>query len=83
MKFNNKFMSTYNEKPNKVSILAYDALGLIYYCWVNNNFQFKKEHLFSKEGFKGQHGEFFIENNIAKQKLAIYKISNKKFVKVF
>ena len=48
-----------------------------------NNFQVKKEHLFSKEGFKGQHGEFFIENNIAKQKLAIYKISNKKFVKVF
>ena len=30
-KFNKKFLNTYNEKPNKVSILAYDALGLIYY----------------------------------------------------
>ena len=42
-KFNKKFLNTFNEKPNKVSILAYDALGLIYYCWFNNNFQFKIE----------------------------------------
>ena len=25
---------------NEVSILGYDALGLIYYCWANNNFKF-------------------------------------------
>ena len=34
-KFNKKFLNFYNEKPNEVSILAYDALGLIYYCWIN------------------------------------------------
>ena len=50
-----------DEQANEVSILAYDALGLIYYCWSSNNFQFKKEQLYAKEGFKGLHGEFFIE----------------------
>ena len=81
-KFNKKFSSTFDKKPNVVSILAYDALGLIYYCWVNNNYNFKKDQLYNKSGFKGLHGEFLIENNISKQKLKIYKVEEKKFVKV-
>ena len=82
-KFNRKFYDTFSLKPNEISILAYDALGLIYYCWSTNNFQFRKEMLFSKLGFKGLHGEFFIENNLTKQKLKIYKVSKKKFIKVY
>ena len=82
-KFNKKFLNTFNEKPNEVSILAYDALGLIYYCWSNNNFQFKKNQLYNKKGFKGLHGKFLIENNLSKQKLKIYKVSEKKFIKVY
>ena len=82
-KFNKKYFEIYKKKPNKVSILAYDALGLIYYCWVNNNFQFEVDHLYNKEGFKGMHGEFFIENNLSMQKLKIYKVSKKKFIKVY
>jgi len=82
-KFNKKFLKTYNEKPNEVSILGYDALGLIYYCWFNNNFQFKRDQLYNKEGFKGLHGEFIIENNLSKQKLKIYKVLGKKFIKVY
>ena len=81
-KFNKKYFNTYKQKPNKVSILAYDALGLIYYCWFNNNSQFKASQLYSKDGFKGLHGEFLIENNLSKQKLKIYKVSEKKFIKV-
>ena len=81
-KFNKKFLNTFNEKPNKVSILAYDALGLIYYCWANNNFQFKENQLYNKKGFKGLQGEFLIENNISLQKLKIYKINEKNFVRV-
>ena len=73
----------FNKEPDKVSILAYDALGLIYYCWFSNNFNFKKEHLFNKKGFKGLHGKFLIEENISKQKLKIYKVYKKKFVKVY
>ena len=82
-KFNKKFLNTFDEKPNKISILAYDALGLIYYCWSNNNFQFRQDQLYDKKGFKGLHGEFNIENNISNQKLKIYKVSEKKFVKVY
>ena len=82
-KFKKKFLNTFEEEPNEVSILAYDALGLIYYCWSNNNFQFKQDQLYTKEGFKGLHGEFFIENNLSKQKLKIYQISKNKFVKVY
>jgi ABC-type branched-subunit amino acid transport system substrate-binding protein len=82
-KFNKKFFNTFNEKSNKVSILAYDALGLIYYCWSNNNFQFKQDQLYNKKGFKGLHGEFLIENNLSKQKLKIYKVLEKKFIKVY
>jgi len=82
-KFNKKYLRTFNEKPSEVSILAYDALGLIYYCWSNNNFQFKKEQLYSKKGFKGLHGKFLIENNLSKQNLKIYKVAKKKFIKVY
>jgi len=82
-KFNKKYLRTFNEKPNEVSILAYDALGLVYYCWSNNNFQFKKEQLYNKKGFKGLHGKFLIENNLSKQNLKIYKVAEKKFIKVY
>ena len=82
-KFNKNYFDTYGEKTNKVSILAYDAVGLIYYCWFNNNFQFKVDQLYNKTGFVGLHGEFFIKNNQSKQKLKIYKVSDKKFLKVY
>ena len=57
-------------------------MGLIYYCWINNNFQFKKDQLYNKKGFKGLHAEFFIKDNLSHQKLKIYKVSKKKFIKV-
>ncbi|MBA1338665.1 MAG: Outer membrane lipoprotein LpoA, binds and activates PBP1a [Pelagibacterales bacterium] len=82
-KFNKKFTKKFKEKPNSVSILAYDALGLIYYCWINNNLQFNENQLYNKKGFKGLHAEFKIEDNISKQKLKIYKVKKNKFLKVF
>ena len=47
-KFNNKFLNKFDSQPSKVSILAYDALGLIYYCWSDYNFQFKAEQLYNR-----------------------------------
>ena len=82
-KFKNKYSKTFNEEANDVSILAYDALGLIYYCWSNNKYQFTANQLYNKNGFKGLHGEFMIKNNSSKQKLKIYKVDKKKFVKVY
>ena len=82
-KFSKKYFKVYNEEANKVSILAYDALGLIYYCWINNNSEFKASLLYNKDGFKGLHGEFIIIDNFSRQKLKIYKISKKTFKKVY
>ena len=82
-KFEKKYFKAYKSKPNEVSILAYDALGLIYYCWKSNNYEFKTNQLFSKDGFKGLHGEFTIINNLSNQKLKIYKVDKKKFVEVY
>ena len=81
--YNKNYFNIYNEKPNKVSILAYDAVGLIYYCWYSNNYNFKINQLYNKEGFKGLHGEFVIINNLSRQKLKVYKVSKKKFEKVY
>ena len=81
-KFNKKFVKKFKEKPNKVSILAYDAIGLIYYCWFNNDFEFKKEQLYNKNGFKGLQGKFSIQGNQTKQNLKIYKVAGQKFIKV-
>ena len=82
-KFEKKYLDAFEEKPNQVSILAYDALGLIYYCWLNNDTPFKINQLYNKNGFKGLHGEFFINGNSSKHKLKIYKIFEKKFLKVY
>ena len=67
----------------QVSILAYDALGLIYFCWIKNNSDFKTNQLYNKNGFKGLHGEFTIKGNVSLNKLKIYKVHKKKFLKVY
>jgi len=82
-KFKKKYIDTFEEEPSEISILAYDALGLIYYCWFNNNAQFKPDQLYNKNGFKGLHGEFIIKDNLSIHQLKIYKVSNKKFIKVY
>jgi len=82
-KFEKKYLDTFEEEPSQVSILAYDALGLIYYCWFNNDAQFKPDQLYNKNGFKGLHGEFIIEDNLSKHRLRIYKVFDKKFLKVY
>ena len=82
-KFKKKYLDSYEEKPNIVSILAYDALGLIYYCWLNNNARFETSQLYNKNGFKGLHGKFVIKNNLSKHQLGIYKVHKKKFLRVY
>ena len=82
-KYEKNYFKAYQKKPNTVSILAYDALGLIYYCWASNNNQFKADYLYNKEGFKGLLGEFVIKNNFTNHKLSIYKVAGSKFSKVY
>jgi len=82
-KFEKKYLDTFEEEPSQVSILAYDALGLIYYCWFNNNARFNIDQLYDKNGFKGLHGKFTIKDNLSEHHLKIYKVFKKKFLKVY
>ena len=36
-KYNEKYFKTFGIQPQEITILAYDALGLIYYVWKKNN----------------------------------------------
>ena len=82
-KYKKKYYERFKENPSEVSILAYDALGLIYYCWAKNDSHFKVEQLYKKKGFKGLQGKFVIKDNLSNQQLKIYKVLKKEFVKVY
>ena len=80
-KFNKKFFDKFSTFPNEISILAYDALGLIYYAWKKNknissinNFNFKNK-------IKGKIGTFSFKDKKVLQDLYIYKTEKNKFIR--
>ena len=80
-KYNNKYFKKFKTYPNEITILAYDALGLIYYAWKKNgeinsinNFSFKNK-------IKGKIGTFSFKNGKVTQELNIYKTDNNRFIK--
>ena len=80
-KYNNKYFKKFKIFPNEITILAYDALGLIYYAWKKNG-EIKSINDFAfKNKIKGKIGTFSFKNGKVIQELDIYKTENKKFVK--
>ena len=80
-KYNNKYYEKFKIYPNEITILAYDALGLIYYaCKQNGEINSINDFLF-KNKIKGKIGTFSFKNGKVIQDLDIYKTANKKFVK--
>ena len=80
-KYNNKYFEKFKIYPNEITILAYDALGLIYYAWKKNgNISSVNDFLF-KNKIKGKIGTFSFKNREVTQELNIYKTDKKKFVK--
>ncbi len=80
-KYNDKYYKEFKKYPSEIAILAYDALGLIYYAWKNagninsvNNFLFKNK-------IEGKIGTFSLKNGKVTQDLNIYKTENNKFIK--
>ena len=80
-KYNKKYLKKFESYPNEITILTYDALGLIYYAWkkggkINsiNDFSFKSK-------IKGKIGTFSTKERKVIQDLDIYKTENKSFVK--
>ncbi len=81
-KYKNKYTKVYNVQPSEITILTYDALGLIYYVWNKKEFKVNSiKDFIVKEKIKGKIGTFnFVDGKLI-QELNIYKASNKKFVK--
>ena len=78
-KHNNKYYKTFQLYPNEITILAYDALGLIYYVWNKNKGINSINDFFLKEKIKGKIGSFNFNEKKVTQELKIYKAENKKF----
>ena len=80
-KYNNKYFKKFKIYPNEITILAYDALGLIYYAWKKNGKINSINDFAFKNKIKGKIGTFSFKNGKVIQDLDIYKTENKKFVK--
>ena len=79
-KYNNNYFKNFSLKPDEITILAYDALGLIYYIWNKNNKSINQiNDFFIKEKIKGKIGTFEFKDNKVSQQLKIYKTENNKF----
>ena len=79
-KYNENYFETFGIKPNEVTILAYDALGLIYYVWNKNNGINSINDFFIKKKFRGKIGTFEFKERKVFQQLKIYKTENNKFI---
>ena len=80
-KYNKKYFNKFRLNPNEITILGYDALGLIYYAWKNNN-NIKSINDFSfKSKIKGKIGTFSFKERKVTQELKIYRATNNKFTK--
>ena len=80
-KYKDKYFKTFNNFPSEITILAYDALGLIYYVWKKNG-KINSVNDFSFKGkIKGKIGTFSFNNKKIIQDLNIYKTENKQFKK--
>ncbi len=81
--FERKFYDEFDEKPNYLSLLSYDLIGLIYYLSLNNEFK-DINKLFKKEtSFKGKIGIFDIKDNKINHRLNFYEINNGKLKEIF
>jgi len=80
-KYNNKYFDRFKIYPNEITILAYDALGLVYYFWKKNGKISSINDFSLKSKIKGKIGTFSFKNGKVNQDLNIYKTDNKKFIK--
>ncbi len=74
--FETKFKKQFNQKPNHLSLLSYDLVGLIYYLSIKNELSEINKSFKKKNSFKGKIGIFDIENNKINHRLNFYKVDD-------
>ncbi len=80
-KYREKYFKKFKLYPSEITILTYDALGLVYYAWKNNGDINSINDFSFKNKIKGKIGTFSIKDKKVSQDLDIYKTENKKFTK--
>ena len=81
-KYKRKYFKIYGLQPTEITILTYDALGLIYYIWNKKDFKITSvKDFIIKDSIRGKIGTFSFKDGKLIQKLNMYKDSNKKFIK--
>ena len=80
-KYNENYFKKFKIYPNELTILAYDALGLIYYAWKKNGKISSVNDFSFKNKIKGKIGTFSLKDKKIIQELSIYKTDKNKFTK--
>ncbi len=80
-KYKEKYYKNFNDYPSEITILAYDAIGLIYYAWKKNGKINSVNDFLFKNKIKGKIGTFSFKDRKTVQELTIYKTENNKFIK--
>ena len=80
-KYNKKYLKKFGTYPNEITILTYDALGLIYYAWKKNGKIDSINNFLFKNKIKGKMGTFSIKNKSVIHELDIYKTGKNNFIK--
>ena len=81
--FNNKFFKEFNYKPNYLSLLSYDLIGLIYYLSLKNETLEISKSFRTQNTFKGKIGVFEIKDNKINHQLNFYEINDGKLKEIF
>ena len=80
-KYNNNYFKKFGTYPNEITLLTYDALGLIYYSWKKNGKISSINDFSFKNKIKGKIGTFSFKDRKVLQELDIYKVEKDKFIK--
>ena len=80
-KYNKNYFKKFKSYPNEITILTYDALGLIYYAWKKNGKVDSVNDFIFSDKIKGKIGTFSLKDKKVIQDLNIYETKDNKFIK--
>ena len=81
--FKNKFLEKFNYKPNYLSLLSYDLIGLIYFLSLKSETLELNKSFKTQNTFKGKIGVFEIKDNKINHQLNFYEINDGKLKEIF
>ena len=80
-RYNESYFKKFKSYPNEITILTYDAFGLIYYVWKQRGQINSVNDFLLKSKIKGKIGTFSFKDKKVIQELEIYKTDKNKFTK--